>query len=124
VIDTIEDDGLVEAAEVRGARLRDRLEELRGRHPVMHALRGRGLLQGIELRTPDGARFPAAAGVCGRVSAAAKQEGLMIYSCPTPVGTEHMDALMLAPPLILTDDEVDEIAARLDAALTRVESTL
>jgi adenosylmethionine-8-amino-7-oxononanoate aminotransferase len=48
----------------------------------------------------------------------------MIYSCPTPVGTEQMDALMLAPPLILTDDEVDEIASRLDAALTRVEPTL
>jgi adenosylmethionine-8-amino-7-oxononanoate aminotransferase len=124
VIDTIEEDGLVEAAEVRGARLRDRLEELRGRHAVMHALRGRGLLQGIELRAPDGSRFPAAAGVSGRVSAAAKQEGLMIYSCPTPVGTEQMDALMLAPPLILTDDEVDEIASRLDAALTRVEPTL
>ena len=48
----------------------------------------------------------------------------MIYSCPTPVGTEHMDALMLAPPLILTDAEVDEIAARLDTALARVESSL
>ena len=64
VIDVIEEDGLVAAAEVRGARLRDRLEELQGRHPIVHALRGRGLLQGIELRTADGERFPAAAGVC------------------------------------------------------------
>jgi adenosylmethionine-8-amino-7-oxononanoate aminotransferase len=124
VIDTIEEDGLVEAAETRGARLRERLEELRGRHPVMHSLRGRGLLQGIELRTTDGGRFPATAGVSGRIAAAAKDEGLMIYSCPTPVGAEHMDALMLAPPLILTDAEVDEIAVRLDAALTRVEPAL
>jgi len=124
VIDVIEEDGLVEAAESRGARLRDRLGELRGRHPIVHSLRGRGLLQGVELRAPDGARFPASAGVCGRVAAAAKDEGLMIYSCPTPVGTEHMDALMLAPPLILTDAEVDEIAARLDTALARVESSL
>ena len=48
--------------------LRDRLEELRGRHPIVHSLRGRGLLQGIELRAPDGERFAAAAGVCGRVA--------------------------------------------------------
>ena len=48
----------------------------------------------------------------------------MIYSCPTPVGTEHMDALMLAPPLVISDAEIDETAARLDVALTRVESTL
>ena len=85
VIDVIEEEGLVEAAETRGARLRERLEELRGRHPIVHSLRGRGLLQGIELRAPDGTRFPAAAGVCGRVAAEAKAGGLMIYSCPTPV---------------------------------------
>jgi adenosylmethionine-8-amino-7-oxononanoate aminotransferase len=124
VIDTIEEDGLVEAAEARGARLRERLEELRGRHPIIHSLRGRGLLQGIELRAPDGARFPAAAGVCGRVAAEAKAEGLMIYSCPTPVGTEQMDALMLAPPLVISDAEIDEIASRLDAALARVAPAL
>ena len=62
--------------------------------------------------------------MCGRVAAEAKANGLMIYSCPTPVGTEHMDALMLAPPLVISDAEIDETAARLDVALTRVESTL
>ena len=124
VIDVIEEEGLVEAAETRGARLRERLEELRGRHPIVHSLRGRGLIQGTELRAPDGARFPAAAGVCGRVAAEAKAEGLMIYSCPTPVGTEHMDALLLAPPLVISDAEIDETAARLDIALSRIESTL
>jgi adenosylmethionine-8-amino-7-oxononanoate aminotransferase len=124
VIDTIQDEGLVEAAETRGARLRERLDELQARHPMVHSLRGRGLLQGIELRAPGGERFAASAGVCGRVAAEARANGLMIYSCPTPVGTEHMDALMLAPPLVISDAEIDETASRLDAALTRVESTL
>jgi 4-aminobutyrate aminotransferase-like enzyme len=124
VIDTIQNEGLVEAAETRGARLRERLDELQTRHPIVHSLRGRGLLQGIELRAPDGERFAASARVCGRVAGEAKTNGLMIYSCPTPVGTEHMDALMLAPPLVISDAEIDETASRLDAALTRVESTL
>jgi 4-aminobutyrate aminotransferase-like enzyme len=35
-----------------------------------------------------------------------------------------MDALMLAPPLVISDAEVDEAAARLDAALARVEPAL
>jgi 4-aminobutyrate aminotransferase-like enzyme len=35
-----------------------------------------------------------------------------------------MDALMLAPPLVISDAEIDETASRLDAALTSVESTL
>jgi adenosylmethionine-8-amino-7-oxononanoate aminotransferase len=124
VIDVIEEEGLVEAAESRGARLRARLEELCGRHPIAHSVRGRGLLLGLELRTPDGSRFPAAAGVCGRVAAESREQGLMIYSCPTPVGTEHMDALMLAPPFVISDAEIDEAAARLDSALTRVESAV
>ena len=56
VIDIVEDEGLVQASEQKGARLRGMLEELQGRHPIMHALRGRGLLQGVELRRPDGER--------------------------------------------------------------------
>jgi adenosylmethionine-8-amino-7-oxononanoate aminotransferase len=122
VLDVIEQEGLVEAAATRGARLRGLLEDLQSRHPVMHALRGRGLLQGIELRRPDGARFAEAEGVSYAVSGEAKRRGLMIYSCPTPVGTEHMDALLLAPPLIVSDAELDEIVERLDGALTAFEA--
>ena len=54
VIDIVEDEGLVQASEQKGARLRGMLEELQGRHPIMHALRGRGLLQGVELRYRGG----------------------------------------------------------------------
>jgi adenosylmethionine-8-amino-7-oxononanoate aminotransferase len=124
VVDVIDQDGLVEAAAVRGARLHDRLVELGARHPIVHDLRGVGLLRGVELRTPDGGRFPPGHAVCGRVAGAAKTHGLMIYPCPTPAGTEHMDAIMLAPPLIVSDAEIDEIAARLDAALTEVEAQI
>jgi adenosylmethionine-8-amino-7-oxononanoate aminotransferase len=60
----------------------------------------------------------------GKVSAEAKRRGLMIYPCPTPVGTEHMDALLLAPPLTVTAAEIDEIAALLDETLASVEAAL
>jgi adenosylmethionine-8-amino-7-oxononanoate aminotransferase len=124
VIDAIEEDGLLAAAEVRGEQLRGRLDELAGRHPVIAGVRGLGLLRGIELQRPGGGRFPAEAGVSGLMSAEAKRRGLMIYSCPTPVGNEHMDALLLAPPLIVTEAEIDQIAELLDATLEAVEGTL
>ena len=73
---------------------------------------------------PTASRFPAAAGVSGLVSAEAKRRGLMIYSCPTPVGNEHMDALLLAPPLIISEQEIDDVAELLDGTLTAVESAL
>jgi adenosylmethionine-8-amino-7-oxononanoate aminotransferase len=123
VVDVIEQEGLVDAAAERGTRLRGMLEELKRRHPIVHALRGRGLLQGIELRRPGGARFAEADGVSYALSAEAKRRGLMIYACPTPVGTEHMDALLLAPPLIVSEAELDEIVERLDGALGEFERT-
>jgi putrescine aminotransferase len=124
VIDIIEQEGLLEAATTKGERLRSRLDELMLRHSIVHEVRGLGLLRGIELRRPDGSRFPAEMGVCSRVSAEAKRRGLMIYSCPTPVGTEQMDALLLAPPLIISDFEIDEVAELLDASLGAVEAAL
>jgi adenosylmethionine-8-amino-7-oxononanoate aminotransferase len=91
----------------------------------MHGLRGRGLLQGIELRHPaTGERFAAADRISGRVVAAARELGLMIYPCPTPIVNEHMDAVMLAPPLIISDAEIDEMLGLLDAAVAAVESSL
>ncbi|MDX6521213.1 MAG: hypothetical protein QOF08_1818, partial [Gaiellales bacterium] len=109
----------------KGDRIRAQLELMAARHPLMYALRGRGLLQGIELRHPaTGERFPAAARISGRVSGAARDRGLMIYSCPTPIVNQHMDAVMLAPPLIISDPEIDEMLGLLEAAVTDVESTL
>ena len=48
----------------------------------------------------------------------------MIYACPTPVGNEHMDALLLAPPLIVSEQEIDDIAELLDATLEAVEGAV
>lgn len=125
VIDVLEQDGLVEGAAVKGDRIRAELELMAARHPLMHALRGRGLLQGIELRHPaSGERFPAASRISGRVSGVARERGLMIYACPTPIINQHMDAVMLAPPLIISDPEIDEMLGLLEAAVTDVESTL
>jgi len=124
VIDVIEQEGLVEQAARKGARLRAELEKLQAQHPLLHGLRGRGLLQGIELRDPEGARFPAERGISGAVSAAARERGLMIYECPTPVGVQHMDALLLAPPLVIRDAEIDELLEKLGAALEAVEQSL
>ncbi|MDH3519024.1 MAG: aminotransferase class III-fold pyridoxal phosphate-dependent enzyme [Myxococcales bacterium] len=124
VIDVIEQEGLVEQAAQKGARIRADLEKLQARHPLMYALRGRGLLQGIELRDPAGARFPATRGISGALTRAAQNRDLMIYACPTPVGNQHMDAVLIAPPMIIGDAEIQELFEKLDVALEDVEKTL
>jgi adenosylmethionine-8-amino-7-oxononanoate aminotransferase len=125
VIDTLESDDLVEGAARKGERLRRHLEAMAARHPMMYALRGHGLLQGIELRHPETAeRFDAGLHISARLSAAAKQRDLMIYSSPAPVVNRMMDAVLLAPPLIITDDEIDTLLERLEQSIDAVEREL
>src|SRR5262249_3954717 len=54
VLDAIEEERLVARGRELGARLRGRLEELRADHPLVGDLRGRGILQGLELVREDG----------------------------------------------------------------------
>jgi len=125
VIDTIEQDDLVAQADRKGAVIRSQLEQMSARHPLMYGLRGRGLLQGIELRHPDsGERFAASQRITGKVTAAARDRGVMIYPCPTPILNQHMDAVMLAPPLIISEDEVAEMLGVLEESVAAVEATL
>jgi len=125
VIDTIESDGLVDEAARKGARLRSALEAMAARHPMMHALRGQGLLQGIELRHPaTGERFDGGLGISARLAAEARGRELMIYSSPAPVVNRTMDAVLLAPPLIITDEELDMVVERLEASVDAVERAL
>jgi 4-aminobutyrate aminotransferase-like enzyme len=115
----------VAEADRKGAEIRLQLEQMAARHPLMYALRGRGLLQGIELRHPgSGERFAASQRITGKVTGAARERGLMIYACPTPVLNQHMDAVMLAPPLIISDDEVSEMLGVLEESVAAVEATL
>ncbi|MDQ3573990.1 MAG: acetylornithine transaminase [Actinomycetota bacterium] len=84
-------------AATAGARLATGLAALDG----VHSVRGMGLLLGAELEPPFGAR---------EVASRALERGLVV----NPVtGT----ALRLTPPLLVSDDEIDEALAVLDASL-------
>ena len=101
VIDTIEEEGLVDRAREAGDRLQEGLRALAS--PLATGARGRGLLQALELSEP----------VAAQVTAAALAEGLVVNAVAP-------DAVRLAPPLIVSDAEIDEALDRLAAALDRV----
>ena len=98
VLDIIEREGLVEAAARQGGGLKSRLEDALGDRVI--DIRGEGLLIGIELDGDPGA-----------VVAAARGHGLLVYPAAIP-------AILLAPPLIISDDEIDQIVERLTATLS------
>jgi adenosylmethionine-8-amino-7-oxononanoate aminotransferase len=113
---------LVEAAETQGKRLRAGLEERLGGHVAVGDTRGLGLMVAVELVADreTKAPFPRAARVTERVVAAARDRGLLLYSSTGCVNGTEGDLVMLGPPLVVTDAEVDELV---DLTARAVETT-
>jgi 2,2-dialkylglycine decarboxylase (pyruvate) len=113
VLRVIERDGLVAAAASRGQRLRAGLVELQERHDCIGDVRGRGLMQGIELVTDRVSKAPAE-DLGRRVTTECLALGLHmnIVQLPGMGGVFRM-----APPLTVSDDEIDLGLELLDKAL-------
>ena len=122
VIDLIERDGLVEASAVLGAIGLRRLRTALAAHDRVGDVRGTGLLMAVELvadrvlKTP----FDRADRVAERVTEAAFDRGLTCYPCTSVVDGAVGDAVMLGPPLCVTEAELAEMVDRLVAAITDV----
>jgi 2,2-dialkylglycine decarboxylase (pyruvate) len=114
VLEIVERDRLASRAAEAGARLAAGLRGLRARHACIGDVRGRGLLLGLEF-TAAGDR-PASA-ISDAVTDAALAAGLSanIVRAGSSGGT-----MRIAPPLTVTDAEIDLGLELLDAAITRV----
>jgi L-2,4-diaminobutyrate transaminase len=115
-LDILEQEGLPENAARVGAYLIERLHSRLGEHPLVGEIRGRGLLIGIELDGDRATRRPFAEPhrVASLVSRACFDERLLVR------GGHGRVLAALAPPLVATTSDADEIVARLGRVLDRV----
>jgi adenosylmethionine-8-amino-7-oxononanoate aminotransferase len=115
----IERDDLLAAVRRQGAGLRDRLSSAFGDHPHVGDIRGRGLLMALELVENRDAKepFDPALKLHARVKTEAMARGLMVYPMGGTIDGKHGDHVLIAPPFIVTDAELDEIVVRLASAL-------
>jgi 2,2-dialkylglycine decarboxylase (pyruvate) len=111
VLRVVERDGLVARAAVAGDRLARGLRALQQRHPCIGDVRGRGLLLGMEFAGDD----PAA--ISDAVTDVALELGLSANI--VRVGTSG-GVMRIAPPLTVTDEEIDLGVAILGEAIDRV----
>jgi len=123
VLRILVEEDLVAASATKGDRLRALLDHRLGSHPNVGEIRGRGLLQGVELVADRGTRrpFPRAARVTEAVVAGARAGGVLLYSGTGNADGTDGDQLLLGPPFIVTDDELGRIVDGLGAA---IETTL
>ncbi|MCL8025439.1 aspartate aminotransferase family protein [Nocardioides bruguierae] len=116
VLGVVQRDGLAERAGVLGKQLNARLTGLQDKHEVVGDVRGRGLLQGIELVLDRETKEPADA-LGNAVTRACLDRGLHLNI----VQMRGMGGIFrLAPPLTASEAEIDEGIDILDDALTAV----
>jgi adenosylmethionine-8-amino-7-oxononanoate aminotransferase len=97
----MEQDKLVENAEVMGQRLLAGLQGTLGRSPIVGEVRGRGLLVCVDLVEPDGSGKSLDPKTVAELDRKAWDRGAIVYA--------RGNVLRLAPPLCITGAEVDEL---------------
>jgi acetylornithine aminotransferase len=101
VLDTIAADGLLDHVKRLGERIRQGVEALGD--PLVSRVRGAGLLLGIVLTEP----------AARQVQDAAQEAGFLVNACVP-------DTVRLAPPLVVTEEDVDALLAALPGILASV----
>src|SRR6266852_3596767 len=120
VINVIEEEGLVKQAEQRGNYMLASLRELQQRHEQIGDVRGKGLLVGVELVKDRSTKEPA--DVLGAaVSDECLQRGLSMNIVRSTGGM--INCFRMAPPLSITESEIDAAITIIDEALTAVLSS-
>jgi adenosylmethionine-8-amino-7-oxononanoate aminotransferase len=123
VITAIRERHLLERVQTMGKRLRGALVERFADHPHVGDIRGRGLLLGLELVRDRASKstFNPQRMLWSSVQREAMDRGLICYPMGGTADGIHGDHILLAPPFIIDDAQVEEIvdklAAGLDAAL-------
>lgn len=122
VLDYIEKNGLVERSARLGEVLLGELSRLK-EHSIVADVRGRGLLAGVELladpltKTP----FPKEKGVAEMVEAAAADRGLLTLPGTGDVDGISGDHILLAPPFVITEEQIGDLVNALEEAIMEVE---
>lgn len=120
VIEEIERNDLMGNATAMGARLFAGLTDLMQKYPLIGDVRGKGLLLAFELMADRRSKAPLDPNLNAhaRLVEIAYENGLIIYSRRTRGGLSG-DHFLVCPPMIVSEDQIDDILGRLDTSLSR-----
>lgn len=126
VIRYILEHNLTENARQRGEQALQGLQVLMEKHPIIGDVRGKGLMFGFEFVKDRQTKepFPPQERVSLRFEQAALKRGLVTYPCSGTVNGVAGDMMLLAPPLIITAEQMDEVLNILDDSLKELEKEL
>jgi 4-aminobutyrate aminotransferase len=113
-IEVIEEENLRENSAAVGAYFRDNLENLQRKYPLIGDVRGKGLMQGLELVKDRATKEPAPEAT-SQLLERARENGLLIGK-----GGLYGNVIRLSPMLNISRSDVDEAIRLLDKSLSEI----
>jgi len=119
----LHEDGVLARVTPLGHALEKRLKNAFAEHPHVGEIRGRGLFRGIELVEDRATKkpFDPKLRVHARVKRKAMQAGLMCYPMGGTLDGVQGDHVLLAPPFIAEEAQLDELVDKLGTAIATLE---
>ena len=120
VVTTLLEDQLIGRVKTQGRKIAAALCDRFGAHPHIGDIRGRGLFLGMEFVADRDTKEPFAPEEARhkRFKAAAFEAGLICYPMGGTVDGRQGDHVLLAPPFIISDDQIGELCDKLTTAAT------
>lgn len=121
VLNIIERENLIERAENMGQLIHNKLKERFENHEHVGDVRGIGCMWGIEIvkdketLTP----FPRAEKIAERLWSDIFENGVILYRATGLAGIDG-DALMIAPPFIINEEEIDVVVDTIEGAFKKI----
>lgn len=114
--------GLLNRVKFMGEKLMDALNNQFGQHPNIGDIRGRGLFIGLEIVADRATKAPFSheRQINKLVKKAAFDAGLACYPMGGTIDGKAGDHILLAPPFIMSDEQIDEVVYKLDQAIQAV----
>ena len=122
VVTKLTDGGMTARAAQIGAYFGTALKETFAQHPHVGDIRGRGMFRGIEFVADRNtkAAFDPSKKLAARLKAKAMENGLICYPMSGTIDGRIGDHVLLAPPFICTEGQIDELVDKLSKSIEGV----
>ena len=122
VVNALLDRGLIEQVKKMGDKLSLALKKELGQHPNVGDIRGRGLFQGIELVEDRETKKPFASSMAmsKKIKDLTFKAGLICYPMSGTRDGINGDHILLAPPYIINDSQIDEVVGKLSLSISQL----
>ena len=120
VVRKLTDGGMTKRAAAMGDYFADALDVEFGQHPHVGDIRGRGMFRGLEFVADRDSKqpFDADRKIAARLKANAMKNGLICYPMNGTIDGRRGDHVLLAPPFICTESQIDELVGKLSKSLS------